>query len=600
MLYLVALAVLYGTGRYTASTVAVAGAAALALQTLVSVALSRRSESALAGAVRGIRHDDRIDLSLTTSTATALPPGLHQIAREIDGITAGLNGTIREVVSTARKFSLFSTDIYYSGGHLSELSENQANLMGTVLDQAGAFQKDLEDLRQSIQRCLDQIDETSSQYQTLRGQAEQARHQFAPLETVMSRADALAGTGQEHMQQSIASATAIQEEITRLNSRMTAMEQQASEAGAVLGALQSLADTTHVLATNASIVAARAGSAGRGFAVIAGEVRSLAADSRNAISQVEAFLTSLTGEIRESAAVASSGARMIAELAEHATRTGNSLADIAGGVGELRTGMETFRTLFDQQHDTIENTLKQSEEVHGQIETVGNEISHHAGTYDTITGLVGDASRGAATAAHSARVLSQLGTYLRTGGQELSHVVDRFVVSEERFLAGVTRREPRTTLLYNLEVFRDGELLGHLGDISPSGLMILTPEELPVGEPVQAFIKLPLTSRELPDVPITFVPRRLVRTKAYFRIGCSLDEQTSRKQHDDIDMIITNYTVSHGMEMLESASEGAAGGATGSAAGSADHDGSAGLSELEVSELEVSELEEVQELEEIQ
>lgn len=528
----------------------VAGILTLAVQFLLLEVRHIRQGRQITGAIHRLTEDGRIDLATEIAQRDVQDHGVLQISRETDRLTAALNAIIIDVMAAARKFSLFSTDIFYSGEHLAGISDDQAQLMKTVLDHTRSFQEDLEGLQQSIHQALGQIEETADHYQGLRRRAEDASGELTPLEAVVNQAESLARDSQQHMHQSLEATASLQEEIASLNARLSQMEGQLSEVGVLLTSLQSIADTTHVLATNASIVAARAGASGKGFAVIAGEVRSLAGDSREVIRRVEHFLTTMTGEIHASAAGASAGTARIADLTTHVTQTDESLKAITAAAEAIRTAMESFRHLFDQQNGAILETLQQSEEVHRRVEALGSDINRHAGEYTGVRSLVDKASTGAVTAAHAARVLSQLGTYLRTGGQELSHVVDQFDVSEDRLLAGVTRKEPRTTLLYNLEVFRNGELLGYLGNISPSGLLLLTSEELPVGEPVHATIHLPLSSGNLPDVPITFVPRRMEQKKAYFHVGCSIDEHSSSRQREDIAMIITNYTVTHGMESI--------------------------------------------------
>lgn len=96
--------------------------------------------------------------------------------------------------------------------------------------------------------------------------------------------------------------------------------------------------------------------------------------------------------------------------------------------------------MFERQTIEIAETLSESEAVHRLVEAIGDDINTHTEGYASIREQVTAAEQGAGGAAHSARVLSQLGTYLRTGGQELSHVVDTFAVSEERLPAGLTRK----------------------------------------------------------------------------------------------------------------------------------------------------------------
>jgi hypothetical protein len=139
-------------------------------------------------------------------------------------------------------------------------------------------------------------------------------------------------------------------------------------------------------------------------------------------------------------------------------------------------------------------------------------------------------------------VLSQLGTYLRIGGQELKYVVTKFKVSERRHLGSISRKEQRRALLYNLEVVAEGTVLGHLGDLSPSGLMLYCEGEMETGVPRDGVIKLPLGFHEGADIPIRFTPRRVEKDNTFYRIGCSLEASDTR-QHRAIEAVLDKLTI---------------------------------------------------------
>jgi methyl-accepting chemotaxis protein len=583
------------------SVIAVAAGAAL-LTFLALGAVRRRRISRLNGAAASIREDERIDLS--HAIACEVDPSYRSVAETLDALTYALNTIMLDITTASRKFSLFSSDIFFSGRHLSELSDAQAQVMTTVLDHAEGFQRDMNGLVESIAACLREMEQTSARYAELRRQSVLAGDRIEPLSAATAEAESLAAAGRDHMRRSLASTAELSPAISHLNGRIDEMLERTSRIESLLSALQDIAETTHVLATNASIEAARAGSAGRGFAVIAGEIRTLSGDSRRVIEEVADFLNGVVADIRESSTVSRRSAAEVQQLEEISAETGSSLEAIIARITDIAGNMSEFRGLFDRQTDEIGTALGESERIHHLVEEIGGDIRRHADGYDEIRRRLGEAADGARGAAHSARVLSQLGTYLRTGGQEMSHVVESFTVSEERFLGGLTRKEPRTTLLYNLEVYRGEVLLGHLGDISPSGLMIYTADPLTLGEEIDATIHLPLTLGEQRDVPIRFVPRRTEKQSWFCKTGCSIDAGSSRRQQADIEMIITNYTITQGMDSMEilgvgssgSGPAGADGRAGAASAGAGSTSGPAALEELE----DVADLEDVEELEELE
>lgn len=535
-------------GVGVAARVAIAAVVALALAATSLWAFRHRTVGRLAALFARLAPDGRVNL--TTNLAPEATPEVRGAVGAIDALTAGLNEIMIDVNMASRKFSLFSADIFYSGQHLVGVAEEEEALMAAIREEAAGFRAAMDGLVASANGVRERIAATAERYRELRATTESAMGQLHPLTEASAEAERLASGGRAQMERSQGATGELRRAITELDNRLERMRSRNAEIGVLLKSIQDIAETTHVLATNAAIEAARAGHAGRGFAVIAAEIRALAGATRSSIAEVTDFITRTADDIRSSAALSRGTTESVAELDVVTAETSAAFEAIADRIAATAAGMERFRDVFTSQHETIGATLAESEDDVNRVAAISQEVQRQADGYRSIDERVGRAADGARSAAQSTRVLSQLGTYLRAGGQELRHIVERFDVSQARMLDGIERKEPRTALLYNLEVMRDGETLGYLGDISPSGLMLYASDALPVGTPVSAVIRLPLSYGEQPDVPIVFVPRRNEPSVAFVRVGCSIDPDVSREQHENIEMIITHYTVSQGLDTL--------------------------------------------------
>ena len=160
------------------------------------------------------------------------------------------------------------------------------------------------------------------------------------------------GTGL--MLRTIDNIKAVQECSLGLKQDMAGLDQQSRDIGTVLTLIRDVADQTNLLALNAAIEAARAGEAGRGFAVVADEVRKLAEKTMNATREVESAIEAIQQGTNQSAATVDSAVAAIEEVTGMAQDSGRSLEEISALAEDSSSRAATIATAATEQSAAAE------------------------------------------------------------------------------------------------------------------------------------------------------------------------------------------------------------------------------------------------------
>lgn len=155
--------------------------------------------------------------------------------------------------------------------------------------------------------------------------------------------------GAQGVSEAIRSFEQIKNTILNLKETMGTLGEQADNIGQIMTVITDIADQTNLLALNAAIEAARAGEAGRGFAVVADEVRKLAEKTMDATKGVGEAVSKIQDNARENIAAVESAAEDIVNSTEAAAKSGELMEAIVGIVDETNTQVESIAAASEEQ-----------------------------------------------------------------------------------------------------------------------------------------------------------------------------------------------------------------------------------------------------------
>ncbi|WP_456017114.1 methyl-accepting chemotaxis protein [Pseudomonas fluorescens] len=301
---------------------------------------------------------------------------IRQLVQRMKSLSINIDALSAGDADLTRRITIRAEDEMGAIGHsVNHFIIYLQNMIGEVTQATGAMSTGLEQLQQTsahtnriLVRHASETDQTVTAITEMSSTADTVAQNAAETASFTQRANEHADRSRVVVGEASTSVSALIGEVASATHTVENMRQDAARITETLGVIGAIAGQTNLLALNAAIEAARAGEQGRGFAVVADEVRALAARTQASTSQINEMLARLTTGVSSSVTAMENTQASCQSAADATARVNTGLDEMAGSVSHINNLSTQIATAAEQQSAVTEEINRSMVQIRHMVE----------------------------------------------------------------------------------------------------------------------------------------------------------------------------------------------------------------------------------------
>lgn len=326
---------------------------------------------------------------------------IGSLTKSIQKMTENLREIIRNISTITGELSASSEELSASSEEISASAEEVGTAIQEVASGAEEEAAQIEKTNDNIYQLADQIGDVNDMANDMKKQANQ----------VMENID----SGDESVEESINEVQQVKKESNTVSNKIGRLGEFSQEIGEIVQMISNISEQTNLLALNAAIEAARAGESGRGFSVVADEIRELAEESSSATEKIAGLIGDIQNGVGETI-------QQMDEAEEAVESSVSSIQDTEEVFSKIREAAENLEDILEKMvSGPATKMVENKDRVKNAMEEIAEVSEEASGNAEEVAASSEEQSASTQEIVESAESLAEM-------AQKLSETIDRFKI----------------------------------------------------------------------------------------------------------------------------------------------------------------------------